>query len=110
MLAGQNPKLLVYAPKSASWVKRLKLVRGVAERIAELFEFDVEIATLQPRFPSIYVYYKEGKEEAIPLYCDSSEIDVDDVFTSLKNMLFVLSFHPKHSALRRVRKEIMLPS
>jgi hypothetical protein len=25
----------------------------------------------------------------------------------LRNMMFVLSFHPKHSALRLIRKEIM---
>ena len=79
-----------------------------AERMARLLNLNFEVKTLRKNFTPIYVYYRTGEEEPIPLYCSNSgQSRAEEVYAALKNMMFVLSFHPKHQALRRVRKEIM---
>jgi len=108
MFEGSCGKLLVYASSFSSREKRLKPVSSAAEKMAKLLKLNVEVVTFRKRFTPIYVYYKEGGEEPIPLYCDNSErSDMQEIYKVLKNMMFVLSFHPKHSALRNIRKEII---
>lgn len=104
----QGGKLLVYASSFISRENRLKPVSLAAEKMAGLLKVDVEIKTFKKNFTPIYVYYKQGDEEPIPLYCNNGkEPSAEDVYAALRNMMFVLSFHPKHSMLRHVRKEIM---
>jgi hypothetical protein len=104
----QSGRLLVYASSFASREKRLKPVSTAAEKMAKLLKLDVKVVTFRRRFTPIYVYYKEGGEEPIPIYCDYEENpNVQEICVALKNMMFVLSFHPRHSALKSVRKEIM---
>jgi len=108
MLENSNGKLLIYASKFAFNKKRLKSVSAAAEKIAETLRLDLEFVTFKERFNLIYVYYKNEEDELIPVYCGKGEkVDTKDVCRALKNIMFVLSFHPKNSALRRVRKEIM---
>lgn len=108
MLENSNGKLFVYASTFTCRQKRLKPVSVAAEKMAKLLKLNFEIKTFRKRFTPIYVYYKNGDEEAIPIYCNNNEqSDIREIYTALRNMMFVLSFHPKHSALRHVRKEIM---
>jgi hypothetical protein len=82
-----------------------------AEKVARQLRVDAEVKTFRKRFTSIYVYYKDGDEEPVPIYCNNGEkSNAQEVYATLRNMMFVLSFHPKHSALRRMRKELMLLS
>jgi hypothetical protein len=107
MFEGSNGKLLVYASSFASFEKRLKPVSGAAEKMAKLLKMSVEVVKFRKEFTPIYVYYKEGENEPIPIYCDNGEgSDTQQIYGVLKNMMFVLSFHPKHSALRNIRKEV----
>ena len=79
-----------------------------AEKMARLLKLNFEIKTFRKSFTPIYVYYKTGDEEPIPVYCSNhGQSNMEEVYTALRNMMFVLSFHPKHQALRQVRKEIM---
>ena len=79
-----------------------------AEKMAQLLKLRFEIKTFRKSFTPIYVYYKTGDEEPIPIYCNNnSQSSMEEVYMALRNMMFVLSFHPKHGALRKVRKEIM---
>lgn len=109
MLEGSCGKLLVYASSFSSREKRLKPISGAAEKMAKLLKLNVEVVTFRKKFTPIYVYYKEGEEEEpIPIYCDNSErSDMQEIYKVLKNMIFVLSFHPKHSALRSIRDEVI---
>jgi hypothetical protein len=108
MFENPNGKLLVYASSFASFEKRLKPVSSAAEKMAKLLKLNVEVVKFRKKFTPIYVYYKEGEDEPIPIYCDNSEgSDMQQVYKVLRNMMFVLSFHPKHSALRSIRKEVM---
>jgi hypothetical protein len=70
---------------------------------------DFEIVRLERASSPIYVYYEESNgDEPIPLYCDEGKIsNLEEISGKLRNMMFVLSFHPNHSALREMRKEIL---
>jgi len=108
MFANYNGKLLVYAPNGASHENRLKSVSVAAEKMAKLLKLNVEFITFREEFMPIYVYYKNGEEEPIPIYCDKSgKSNTREIYETLKKMMFVLSFHPKHSVLKRFREEIM---
>jgi len=108
LLENSNGKLLVYASSFAFREKRLKFVNVAAEKMANLLKLNVEVVTFRKRFTPIYVYYKNGDEEPIPIYCNKGgETDVQEVYMALRSMMFVLSFHPKHSTLKQMRKEII---
>ncbi|MEM2320159.1 MAG: hypothetical protein QXW82_01715 [Candidatus Bathyarchaeia archaeon] len=108
MLEANRGKLVVYASNLASCQGRLRSVSIAAEKAAKALNLDLEIVTLGDKAAPIYVYYKGGDEEPVPLYCDrNKELTVEKVCSALKSMMFVLSFHPKYSALRKIRKEIM---
>jgi hypothetical protein len=108
MLENRNGKLSVYASNFASHRKRLKSVSVAAEKMAKHLKMSFEVKTFRKKFESIYVYYKNGDDEPVPIYCVSEQhSSTEDICITLRNMMFVLSFHPKHSALRQRRKEIM---
>jgi len=107
-MENSNRKLMVYASSFACREKRLKSVSSATEKMAKMLNLDFEVVAFREKFMPIYVYYKNGDDEAIPVYCDKcGKTDVQDVYMALRNMMFVLSFHPKHSALRQIRKEVM---
>ena len=108
MFDNTGGKLLVYASSFTSREKRLNPISNAAEKMAKLLKINMEIKTFRKSFKPIYVYYKTGDEESIPIYCNNnSQSNMEEVYVTLRNMMFVLSFHPKHQALRQVRKEIM---
>lgn len=101
-------KLLVYASNDAVSKKRLKSVQMAAEKTAKLLNLEFEIVRFRKSFSQIYVYYENGDDEPIPLYCDKGKAnDLQEICATLRKMVFVLSFHPKHSALKQVRGAIM---
>jgi len=108
MLENANGKLLVYASSFTLHEKRLESVSMAAEKMAKMLKLNFEVVTFGEKTTPIYVYYKNGDEEPIPLYCDKGgEANMQEIYTALSNMMFVLSFHPKHSALKQMRKWIM---
>jgi hypothetical protein len=87
---------------------QLKSVSAAAQKMANLLKLNYEVVVFRENPPLIYVYYKHGDGEPIPVYCNKGEkADAGQIYAVLRNMLFVLSFHPRHSALRYLRKEIM---
>lgn len=104
-----NGKLLVYASRSVSRGRKFEPVRDAAERMARYLRLGFEVKTFRKRFEYVYIYYANGGEEPIPIYqCTDKMSGMNEICTSLRNMMFVLSFHPRHLALRQLRKEIML--
>lgn len=104
-----NGKLLVYASNVARSERRLRSVSVAADKMAKLLKLPMEVVTFGEEFDPIYVYYKSGDEEPIPIYCDKGgKSGMKEIYKVLRNMMFVLSFHPKHSALKRIRKGFML--
>lgn len=103
-----NGKLLIYASSFTSHGKRLKSVSLAAEKMAKLLKLNFKVIMFTQKIMPIYVYYKNGDEEPIPIYCDKDgKTDMKEIYAALRNMMFVLSFHPKHSALKQIRKEVM---
>lgn len=99
---------MVYASNFAYCEKRLKNVNIAAKKMAKMLGLDVKVITFREKTTVIYVYYQNGNEEPVPIYCDKGKgNNVQDIYTNLRKMLFVLSFHPKHSALKKIRKEII---
>jgi hypothetical protein len=108
VLENSNGKLLVYASSFASRNERFKSVSQAVAKMAELLRVNCEVVMFRKKIVPIYVYYKNGDEEPIPIYWDKGEeTNIQDISTTLRNMMFVLSFHPKHSALRQMRTAIM---
>ncbi|MBM4400410.1 MAG: hypothetical protein FJ045_00490 [Crenarchaeota archaeon] len=108
MLKNNFGKLLVYASTGAPNKKRLQSVRTATEKTAKLLNLEFEMVRFRKSFSQIYVYYESGDDEPVPLYCDKGKAgDLQDICATLRKMVFVLSFHPKHSALKQVRSAIM---
>ncbi|MEM3700537.1 MAG: hypothetical protein QXL57_06700 [Candidatus Bathyarchaeia archaeon] len=108
MFENINGKLIVYASNSTFHEKRMRSIRAAAERMAKVLKVNFEVVALREKFTPIYIYYKNGDEEPVPIYCDKDgKVDEMEIFNALRNMIFVLSFHPKYSGLRRIRKEVM---
>jgi hypothetical protein len=111
MLRNYSGKLMVYASNRVPHNRRLQSVRTAAEETARLLNLDFKMVKFKEQAAQIYVYYENGEDEPIPLYCDEGKrYDPEGICANLRRMMFVLSFHPKHSALRRMRNEIMRPS
>ena len=102
-------KLMVYASTGVPYKNRLDSVRTATQETAKRLNLDFEIVKLHRTGSPIYVYYEESDgDEPIPLYCDEGKMsDLEEICSALRSMMFVLSFHPKHTALRQMRKEIL---
>jgi hypothetical protein len=101
-------KLLLYASTGGSGKSRLHSVREATMETAERLHLGFELVRFRKSSNQIYVYYENGDDEPVPIYCDEGKkFDVADICTSLRKMIYVLSFHPRNSALRTMRTELM---
>ena len=109
MLENPEAKLLVYASNLAPENKRFQSISDAAKKMAKLLKLPLEVVTFKEEFDLIYVYYKNGEEEPVPIFCDNGgEFKIQEIYKALTNMMFVLSFHPKHSALQQIRGKFRL--
>ncbi|MCK5628098.1 hypothetical protein KAI12_01400 [Candidatus Bathyarchaeota archaeon] len=100
-------KLLLYAPSTPTPEHRLQSVRHATEKIAKLLNLDFEFIRFRERLSHIYVYYENGFDDPIPIYCDNGKKGgVQDVASTLRKMMFVLSFHPNNLALKEARAQL----
>lgn len=107
-LSNIDGKLLVYTSNIKLGGRRLHSITAAAHKIGLQLDLPVEFITFKEEFNPIFVYYKSGEDNPIPLYCDKgTEISEETIFGILRRMIFVLSFHPSHSALKSIRKEVM---
>ena len=109
MFKGNCGKLMVYASTVVPGKNRLESVRTAAKETAKRLNMDFEMVRFDRASSPIYVYYEEcDGDEPIPLYCDEGKMsNLEEISSKLRNMMFVLSFHPNHSALKEIRKEIL---
>ncbi len=107
MYKNSSGKLLVYASTGFPSSNRLESVKTAAQQTAKRLNMDFGVKIEKPGVP-IYVYYESDSEEPIPLYCDEGKkSDLEEISSALRNMMFVLSFHPRQTALRQMRNEIV---
>jgi hypothetical protein len=101
-------KLLLYASSGGTQKKRLNSVREAAMETAHRLNIGFEDVRFTKGCSQIYVYYENGNDEPVPIYCDEGKkIDAEGICTNLRKMMFVLSFHPRNSALKTMRTELM---
>jgi hypothetical protein len=102
-----NGKLMIYASNSPH-LERLKIVGSAVAKVADSLQLETELSPKR-KLLSIYVYYKGHSGDEIPVYCDwGKSWKEKDVYRAIRNMMFVLSFHPRHSKLRTIRKEVCI--
>lgn len=107
MFKTDSGKLMVYASTGASPRQRLQSVKTAAETMAKQLNLDFEMVNKTNGSSPIYVYYENGNGEPIPLYCDEGKTgDLAEISSKIRNMMFVLSFHPKHVGLKNARKAL----
>ena len=74
---------------------------------AQRLNLGFEVVPFRKRCTQIYVYYENGNDEPVPIYCDEGKtFDPEGICASLRRMMFVLSFHPRNGALRTMRSEL----
>jgi hypothetical protein len=102
-------KLMVYASTGVPKGERLESVRTAAKETAKRLNLDFEMVRLDRASSPIYVYYeKNDGDEPIPLYCDEGKMSgLEEISGKLRNMMFVLSFHPNHLVLKEMRNELL---
>ena len=108
MFKGNMGKLMVYASTGLPSRDRLDSVRDAAKATAKRLNLDFEMVRFERASTPIYVYYEENDGEPIPLYCDEGKASgLQEISNALRQMMFVLSFHPKHLALAQMRSELL---
>ena len=111
MLKNDTGKLIIYSSSASSHDQGLISVKTATEKLAHQLNLDFEMVKQTNGVNQIYVYYENGNDDPIPLYCNEGKCDdKEEICEKLRNMIFVLSFHPKHTALKHVRSEIMIPA
>ena len=100
---------MVYASSGSPQRKRLESVRTATQQTAKRLNLSFKMVKINGTALPIYVYYEDdGADEPIPLYCDEGKRSgLEEISSTLRSMMYVLSFHPKHTALRRMRNEIL---
>jgi hypothetical protein len=107
MYKTDSGKLMVYASIDSSPRQRLKSVKSATEEMAKQLNLSFEVVKQKQGSSPIYVYYECGEEEPIPIYCDEGKTgNLSEISSKIRGMMFVLSFHPRHAALRQARKEM----
>jgi len=103
-MASDIGKFIVYASAFPRQNDRLKTVGRAAVRIAERLGADIEISQRRDVL-SVFVYYRNGGKERIPVYCDwGKNWNEEDVYHSIWSVVYALSFHPEYSVLQTIRK------
>ncbi|MCS7096042.1 MAG: hypothetical protein N3F10_03540 [Candidatus Bathyarchaeota archaeon] len=102
-------RLMVYFSRPICGSRRFRTVSAAVEKTAKDLNLDVEFITLKGKNAPIYVYYQNGNEEPVPLYCDKNQNDsAERIYGALRGMMFVLSFHPRYrTSLNMARERIM---
>ena len=102
-MLSNNGRFLIYA---SNHHKRLRIVKPAVAKAAQTLKLRIELAQTKKLLP-IYVYYRSGcSEEEIPVYCDwGKDGNEEEVYHAIKDIMFVLSFHPEHSELQVAGKE-----
>ncbi len=99
---------MVYASRGVPGTRRLESVKSAAKETAKRLNLDFEMVRFDRAAFPIYVYYEEDGNEPIPLYCDEGKMSgLEEISSTLRRMMFVLSFHPKHAALKEMRTELL---
>jgi hypothetical protein len=98
-------RFLIYTSRFARRGGRLKTVGHAVVRVAERLGANIEVYQRKDVL-SIFVYYKDGGKEEIPVYCDwEKNWNEEDVYHAIRSVIYALSFHPEYAVLQTIRKK-----
>ncbi|XES76207.1 MAG: hypothetical protein ACBZ72_08455 [Candidatus Bathyarchaeia archaeon] len=106
----QQGNLALYTSDAATPTQRqrLQLVKNAAEKTASQLNLNFDFHQQPSRSNAICVYYECAGEEPVPVYCDEGKLgNQEEIQASISNVMFVLSFHPRHAALTQVRERLL---
>jgi hypothetical protein len=104
----EQGKLTVYASTATLPEPRLRFVKVAAEKTAKQLNLNFDFIHQTNECGSIYVYYECSGEEPVPVYCDEGKSgDLEEIEAKIRNVMFVLSFHPRHAALKQARERLL---
>ena len=105
-----NGKILIYAPNNSNGFKGVKNVENAASKIAKRLKLGLEVIQ-RAGLNSVWVYFKSCDGQLIPVFFNyRPDCPEKEVYMKIRNMMFVLSFHPRFGGLRVIRREVMGPS
>ena len=106
-----NGKILIYAPNSSDvGFSGVKNVKSAATKIAKRLKLGVEVIQRED-LTSIWVYFENRDGQLVPVYFNYwPDCPEEEVYLKIRNMMFVLSFHPRFRSLKSIRREVMGPS
>lgn len=105
-----NGKILIYAPNSSNGFDEVRNVENAAGKIAKRLKLGLEVIQ-RADLNSVWVYFESRDGQLIPVYFNYwSNRSEEEIYMKIRNMMFVLSFHPRFDSLRSIRQEIMGPS
>ena len=110
MLKNDTGKLIVYGASASSHDQRLISIKRATEKLAQQLNLCFKMVKQTKGVNQIFVYYENENDDPIPLYCNEGKCEdkEEEICKKIRNMIFVLSFHPKHTALKHMRSEIMM--
>ena len=104
MFKNDSGKLTVYASATS---QRLQSVKEATEKTAKQLNLSFEMIKQKQKSAPIYVYYECGEADPIPVYCDEGKTgDLTEISSKIRSIMFVLSFHPRHAALKQARNAL----
>ena len=105
-----NGKILIYAPNNSDGFDGVKSIESAASKIAKRLKLGLEVIQ-RADLNSVWVYFESCDGQLIPVYFNYwPDCREEEVYMKIRNMMFVLSFHPRFGGLRPIRREIMGPS
>jgi hypothetical protein len=111
MLAGEDMienggKFLIYA-SNTPLPERLKVIGSAVAKVASSLRLETELSPRR-KLLSIHVYYRSDAGDEIPVYSDWGKAwNEEDIYRAIRNMMFVLSFHPRHTNLKTIRQSCL---
>jgi hypothetical protein len=101
-------KLTMYTSNDYTLKQRVQTVKTAAETMAKQLNLNFEIKRQKTPNAPTYVYYQEAETEPVPVYCDEGKTgDPAEICSKMRSLMFVLSFHPRHTSLKQARNMIM---
>lgn len=96
-------KFLIYASNSPL-PERLRIIGSAVAKVANSLSLETELSPRR-KLLSIHVYYRSETGDEIPVYSDWGKAwKEEEIYRAIRNMMFVLSFHPHHSNLKTIRE------
>ena len=64
---------MVYSSNEETQIKKLESIQLATKKTARMLNMDYELIKFKENYSKIFVYYDNGIDDPIPLYCDKGK-------------------------------------